>query len=215
MCGGKATRMKADIEKPLVKVGNVPMIDRVISAITDSGMFDRIVVAVSPNAPKTKELVKLKGLDIVETAGNGFSQDLSFLPKFKLARVLVIPADLPLLNSKIVREIVSIAQTSAGAVAISITIEKEFVENIGVKPSVVVCDKNNDKYYCHSGITIFDTARIGDNNSSSSSLLVKEEYKIMNKVEVAVNVNTKEELELAEKLLLIQDAQDLAKNFSL
>jgi adenosylcobinamide-phosphate guanylyltransferase len=206
------------IEKPLIKVGNVPMIERVISALEDSHKFDQIIAVVSPNSPKTKEVMKLKGIDIIETTGNGFSQDLAFLSEFSPAKVLVIPADIPLLNPKIVEEIVgNITKTSAGAesaAAISIAIEKEFVESIGIKPSVVIEERsnNNNNLYCHSGITIFDTAKIALNSSrgsrdniirSNNNSYLKEQYKIMNKVEVAVNVNTKEELELAEKLLLL------------
>jgi GTP:adenosylcobinamide-phosphate guanylyltransferase len=164
--------------------------------------------------------MKLKGIDIIETTGNGFSQDLAFLSEFSPAKVLVIPADIPLLNPKIVEEIVgNITKTSAvagaeAAAAISIAIEKEFVESIGIKPSVVIEERsnNNNNLYCHSGITIFDTAKIALNSSrgsrdniirSNNNSYLKEQYKIMNKVEVAVNVNTKEELELAEKLLLL------------
>jgi GTP:adenosylcobinamide-phosphate guanylyltransferase len=49
--------------------------------------------------------------------------------------------------------------------------------------------------YCHSGITIFNTMAVGTEP-------VKEHYLVMNRKEIALNVNTKEELELAEKLLV-------------
>ena len=49
--------------------------------------------------------------------------------------------------------------------------------------------------YCHSGISVFDTSRHSEGT-------MKEEYLVMEKVEVAVNVNTKKDLELAEKLLV-------------
>ena len=57
MCGGKATRMQAETEKSLLKVGNVKMIERVVSALANSGGFDKIVAVVSPNTPKTKEFL--------------------------------------------------------------------------------------------------------------------------------------------------------------
>ena len=192
MCGGRATRMKeATTEKPLIEINKMPMVERVISALASSRKFDRIIAIVSPNTPNTKEFLKSKGyIDIIETSGEGFSRDLSFLPRLKPSRVLVVPADLPLLNARIVSEIVGgVAQMKQAAV--SIAIEKEFAEKIGVKPSVIIFDK-----YCHSGITIFDTARIIDSEH------IQEQYIIKNRIEIAVNVNTKEEIELAKKLLV-------------
>ncbi len=192
MCGGKATRMKeATTEKPLIEINKVPMVERVISALANSRKFDRIIATVSPNAPKTKEFLKSKGIsDILETSGDGFSQDLLFLTKLKPARVLVMPADLPLLNAERVSEIIG-RVTQIPQAAVSIAMEKEFVESIGAKPSVVVFDK-----FCHSGITIFDTMKIAGTEP------IQEQYIIMNRIEIAVNVNTKEEAELAKKLLV-------------
>ena len=42
------------IEKPLLKVDSIAMVERVILALVSSDRFDRIVAAVSPNTPKTK-----------------------------------------------------------------------------------------------------------------------------------------------------------------
>ena len=193
MCGGRASRMKkAGMEKPLLKVNGVTMVERVVSALASSDRFARIVAATSPNTPKTNEFLKSKGIETIETAGEGYSQDLSqLLSKLKPQKVMAVPADLPLLNSHIVDEILnSIADRQEHEPAISIIIEKGFVERIGVKPSIIVLDQ-----YCHSGIAIFNTMIVGTEP-------VKEHYLIMNRKEIAINVNTKEELELAEKLLV-------------
>jgi adenosylcobinamide-phosphate guanylyltransferase len=193
MCGGRASRMKkAGMEKPLLKVNGVSMVERVVSALASSDRFARIVAATSPNTPKTNEFLKSKGIETIETAGEGYSQDLSqLLSKLKPQKVMAVPGDLPLLDSHIVDEILnSIADRQEHEPAISIIIEKGFVERIGVKPSIIVLDQ-----YCHSGITIFNTMIVGTEP-------VKEHYLVMNRKEIAINVNTKEELELAEKLLV-------------
>jgi len=195
MCGGGGTRMESDIEKPLLKVAGVLMVERVVSALVESRRFDRIIAVVSRNTPKTKEFLQSRRVETIETAGDGFSQDLSFLAKLRPARVLVVPADIPLLDAEIASEIADIVQS---APAVSIVMEKEFVESIGVNPSVVF-----DRY-CHSGITIFDTTQVGD-------AIVQEQYVVMNRKEIAVNVNTKVEWELAEKLL-VQRVHDFAKD---
>jgi adenosylcobinamide-phosphate guanylyltransferase len=193
MCGGRASRMQQQggIEKPLLKVNGVAMVERVISALVSSDRFDRIVAAVSPNTPKTNEFLKSKGIEIVETAGDGYSKDLSYLlSKLKPQKVMTVPGDIPLLRSQIVNEILNIIDDrQEQEPAISIMLEKGFVESIGVKPSIVL------NQYCHSGITIFNTMAVGTEP-------VEEGYLVMNRKEIALNVNTKEELELAEKLLV-------------
>ena len=192
MCGGRASRMQqVDMEKPLLKVDGVEMVERVISALASSDRFDRIVAAVSPNTPGTNKFLKSKAIETIETAGEGYSQDLSYLLSIlKPQKVVAVPSDIPLLNSKIVNEIISaIDERQKQEPAISIILEKGFVEGIGVKPSIVL------NQYRHSGITIFNTMVVGAEP-------VEERYLVMNRKEIALNVNTKEELELAEKLLV-------------
>jgi adenosylcobinamide-phosphate guanylyltransferase len=197
MCGGRASRMQqGGIEKPLLKVDGIAMVERVILALAGSGRFDRILAAISPNTPKTKELLKSKGIETIETPGEGYSNDLShLLSKLKPQRVMVVPSDIPLLNSQIISEILDaidnsgISSRKEKRPAFSIILEKEFVERTGAKPSIIV------DQYCHSGITIFNTMYVGTEP-------VEEYYLVMNRKEIALNVNTKEELELAKKLLV-------------
>ena len=195
MCGGRASRMQqGGIEKPLLKVDGIAMVVRVILALAGSGRFDRILAAISPNTPKTKELLKSKGIETIETPGEGYSNDLShLLSKLKPQRVMVVPSDIPLLNSQIISEILDAIDNSSSRKekrpAFSIILEKEFVERTGAKPSIIV------DQYCHSGITIFNTMYVGTEP-------VEEYYLVMNRKEIALNVNTKEELELAKKLLV-------------
>jgi adenosylcobinamide-phosphate guanylyltransferase len=184
-------QQQGGMEKPLLQVDGVAMVERVILALASSDRFDRIVAAVSPNTPKTNEFLKSKGIEIIETAGNGYSKDLSYvLSKLKPQKVMTVPGDIPLLKSQIVNEILTtIDDKQEQEPAVSIMLEKGFVESIGVKPSIVL------NQYCHSGITIFNTMAVGTEP-------VEEDYLVMNRKEIALNVNTKEELELAEKLLV-------------
>lgn len=202
MCGGNSSRMQQKgIEKPLLKLDGIPMVERVILALVGSKRFDRIVAAVSLNTPRTKALLKSKGIDTIETAGEGYSNDLSFiLSELRPQRVMVVPSDIPLLTSQLVSEILDVVDNNNSSSisssrheiepAISIILEKAFVEAIGAKPSIVLGQ------YCHSGITIFNTTNVVGTEP------VEEHYLIMNRKEIALNVNTKEELELAKKLLV-------------
>lgn len=181
--------MQSGAEKPLLKVSGVPMVERVLSALAGSHRFDRIVAAVSPNVPKTRDFLKAMGIEIIETAGEGYPQDLSrLLSRLRPEKVMVVPADIPLLDAQAICDIVD-AATGKQEPAVSIVLEKGFVESIGVEPSVVF------GRYCHSGITIFDTARVAGEGETV------ERYVVMNRKEIALNVNTKEELELAELLV--------------
>lgn len=189
MCGGKATRMQVGIEKPLLKVGDIAMVERVVSALAGSNRFGRIIAVASPNTPQTKDFLRSKGIEVIETAGEGYPQDLSrLLLKLKPEKVMVVPADIPLLDAQAVSGIIDAAEGNQEP-AVSIVLEKEFVERLSVKPSVVF------GRYCHSGITVFDTARV-------AGKMVQEHYVVMNRKEIALNVNTKEEAELAERLLV-------------
>ncbi|MFL6476323.1 MAG: NTP transferase domain-containing protein [Nitrososphaera sp.] len=194
MCGGKASRMQqGGIEKPILKVDGVTMVERVIFALASSNKFDNVVAAISPNTPATNLFLKSRGIETIETSGEGYSIDLSYVLSYlKPLKVMIIPCDMPLLNSQVVNEIFSVVQDlleQKPAAAVSIMLEKRFVERIGVKPSIVL------DQLCHSGITIFNTTTIGTEP-------VEERYLVMNQKEIAVNVNTKEEMELAEKLLV-------------
>ena len=191
MCGGLASRMKGPVEKPLLKVGGRPMIARVIESLRESGRFERIVGAVSPNTPATKNFLESSDIEIIETPGWGYSSDLSaVLSMTRPARVLVISADLPLVDSRMIAEIA--ARTQSGPL-LSVVFAKRFVEDIGITPSVNII--LNGVEYCQSGVSIFDTSRHAEG-------ILKEEYLVMEKKEIAVNVNTKNDLELAEKLLV-------------
>ena len=111
----------------------------------------------------------------------------------------MISADMPLVTGQIIDEVVSKEQTKP---LLSIILTREFVEEIGITSSVTF--KKDGVDYCHSGISIFDASRHSDGT-------LEEEYAVMNRTEIAVNVNTRKELELAEKLL-VQRAQNIAQD---
>jgi adenosylcobinamide-phosphate guanylyltransferase len=183
--------MKEPVEKPLLEVGGRPMVARVIDSLRNSCRFKRIVAAVSPNTPSTRGFLESSGVEIVETPGWGYSSDLSvLLGSFGPERVFIISADMPLVDGRTVAEIAAKTQSSP---VLSVVLAKRFVENIGFTPSVNIMMYGVE--YCQSGISLFDTSRRAQG-------IMKEEYLVMDKVEVAANVNTKEELMLAEKLLV-------------
>ena len=102
MCGGEGSRLRpavGDTEKPLVTVGGEPMIDRVVAALQASSLTT-ILAAVSPATPATAaHLAEIEGVDLIETAGEGYVADLSEALAGCDSPTVTVAADLPLLTA--------------------------------------------------------------------------------------------------------------------
>src|ERR671933_808456 len=114
MCGGKGIRLQFEgTEKPLIILKGKAMIEYVLDALIHSQKFRRIIAVSSHFCSKTTSFLYdhpyySDGLiDVIETKGASYSEDLSsILSKLKLGNILTVSADLPLLNSKIVDQII-------------------------------------------------------------------------------------------------------------
>lgn len=200
MCGGAGSRLNSGEEKPLTKVAGVPLVARVYEALKAANAFDEIVAAVSPRTAGTRRLLQSAGARVVETAGSGYSEDLSELLRIiGPGRLLVVPADLPLLDAKTVLDIISARQSKP---LLSVVFTSEFAGRKGITPSFLFW--RGGRSYCRTGISVFDVP-------VSGCEFYDEEILVMDRMQVAVNVNTKEERGLAERLL-VQHADDFAKN---
>ena len=105
MAGGKGTRMNSDLEKPLTKVRGKTLIKHVLQALQNSSMIDRIMVATTHNTPKTAIHVKNLGFEVLETPGEGYIGDLSYIlsrDDLKDEVILTITSDLPLITGRII-----------------------------------------------------------------------------------------------------------------
>ncbi len=189
--------MQSRTEKPMTELAGKYFIERIVLALRGSGRFERIVAAVSPNTPETKNYLRSTGIsETIDTPGDGYPQDLSTLLKMLApAKVLIVPSDLPLLTAAIAEEIMDKLE-DIDVPAASIAVEKSFAEGLGVTPSIAFGN------LCHSGITLFDTAQVKGEAIES--------YIIMNRAEIALNVNTKREKEIAQSL--VKCANDLSSD---
>ena len=197
MCGGKGTRMGlSNNEKPLLKIKGKTLIGWVINALLDSQRFVKIVGVPSPNTPQTSRFLQSHYghiIDIIEAEGANYSDDLcSLLDKIKPFKTFIVSADLPLLSPKTIRKIVK-SCTSLHSQCISIVLEEYFVRCLGIKPSIVF--NIGKQEYCHSGIMIIDSSK------SRTQQKLDEYYLVMNEKEIAINVNTPMDLNVAKKLI--------------
>lgn len=187
MAGGKGTRLNRDIEKPLLEFKSKPLIDNVLNNLSKSRYIDEIIIATSPNTPKTKKHVSNSN-SYIETSGKGYLKDLSYLlsyfeKKSKKDVLLFINADLPLVSTKTIDYILKKYLESdkpAMSVLVPIAIFKEY----GIKPSYVF------ENLVPSGVNIL----------ISENIVQEEEKLIIPKLELALNINTIEDLNLANEL---------------
>ena len=197
MCGGKGSRLQgfAKIEKPLLKLNGRTMVELVFDALLNSEEFYKIVAVTSRNTPMTSSYIATKlsrNVDLIETSGIAYPCDISVvLNLFRPYTIFVVGCDLPLLRLRDIKKILS--QHRPEHACTSVVSDKRFVTSLGINPSIIV--RINARQYCHTGISIFDSSKICGTDR------VDEHYVVINEKGVAVNVNTRSDFEIAQKLM--------------
>ncbi|MDE1769859.1 MAG: NTP transferase domain-containing protein [Thaumarchaeota archaeon] len=185
MCGGKGTRMKSSEEKLLLKYKK-PIIEHVLNAFKNSGIFSKIVCVTSNNAPKTHKFVSDLGIDILETKGSGYVNDLNeALIKFD-ELIFVASGDMPLLDSEIIQKIIKLVDEKN--VWTSILVRKNFLQSLGLDAEFFV--NWNDEECAYTGISVVDPRQIKNMQH------VPESYVILDDKRVGVNLNTQKDFDL-------------------
>lgn len=85
-------------------MGRIPVAVRVARALESCRTVTGVVAAVSPHAPRTRAILESHA-EILDTPGAGYSADLAYALKRLDGPVLVVPADLPLLDGYILESI--------------------------------------------------------------------------------------------------------------
>lgn len=186
MAGGKGKRMKYSGEKPLVKINRKPMIQYIIDALESSERIEKIIVATSKNTPYTTEFLKKQGIKTVITTGEDYVHDLgAILSKFSESDVLLtITADLPLITGEIIDEVIKLYEKSPKP-AMSVMIPVHIFEEYGLEPTSIFDN------VVPSGLNILR----GINKTQNEEVLITE------KIELALNINTCEDIKLLWKLV--------------
>ncbi len=185
MAGGKGSRMKTQEEKLLLRYVH-PTILHVIFALQNANCFSKIIAATSSNSPKTKVMIENVGIEIFDTPGNGYVNDLNLILRSINDEILVVSGDLPLLDDEIIKKIVSIHNPEK--IWTSFLVTKDFLMSIGLIPEFSVPFQN--KECCFTGISIVNAKEI--NNLDS----VEEIYHLLNDKRIAMNLNTCEDYRL-------------------
>jgi adenosylcobinamide-phosphate guanylyltransferase len=194
MAGGKGTRMHLTEEKPLIKICGKPVIEYVIAALKNSNKIDSIIVAVTDWTPKTAKYLSQFPVKVVVTPGKDYVSDMGYASKnLKLGVFLAIAADLPLVTSQTVDAVVE-RYERCGKPALTVAVSLETKTKLCM--SIEYSFKMDNKEVVPVGINVIDGhKRYGD-----------QDIFLLDLPELAVNINTVEELHLAERLLSKKNA---------
>ncbi|MFB0560228.1 MAG: NTP transferase domain-containing protein [Candidatus Lokiarchaeia archaeon] len=197
MAGGRSLRIKKLGEKPMIPLLNRPLIDYVLKAMAEASLIEKIYVTVSKHTTDTKEYLEKKTKDyhfqVIQTPGIDYIEDLRYaVKKFKLSEVLVCPVDTPLLRGELldllVKEFFRIGKPSLVSV-----VPLKLILSLGLEPTIIM--RIDDSEMVPSGVNVIK----GDEMITGA--ILEEDYFKINLKEFAVNINTKKDLEIAEKIL--------------
>ena len=190
MAGGKGTRFGGDTEKPMALFNGKPLIRRVIEAVKESERITDIYVAVTSYSPKTAQEAKKASVKVIETEGKGYHADVQQAVQDANIKcpVLIVSADLPLLNGMFLDKIIKEYEES-GKPALTVMIPEEALIEYGL--SAVSPYEHEGRMYAVSGINIIDGRRI----------LEEQEQKVVasSRPEAVFTVNSVKDLEAAKK----------------
>ena len=185
MAGGKGTRMNSDNEKLLLKYKK-PVILHVVDSLNDSKCFSNILVLTSPNSPNTKKLLQENNIEIFDTNGIGYVEDLTLVLQSRNDSMLVTSGDLPLLDKEIIQKIVKNYDPEKTWTSILVT--NKFLTTLGLESDYSIHYNNQKCNY--TGISLINANKI---NSSKN---LDENYIIIDDKRIAFNLNTKQDYEL-------------------
>ena len=193
MAGGKGTRFGGDTEKPMAKFMGKPLIRRVIEATKKSERIAETYVAVTAYSPKTAQEAAKASVKVIETNGQGYHADVQqAIQEANLTGpVLIISADLPLLNGEFLDEIIEEYEES-GKPALTVMIPEEAFREYGL--SAVSLYEHEGKMYAVSGINIIDGQRILEEQ--------EQEVIVSKRPEAVFTANSLKDLESAKNYLL-------------
>lgn len=186
MCGGAGTRLESAVEKPLVEVCDVPMVERVRRAVAGSRV-DRVHAAVSPQTPATRDVLRRRSCTVVETSGAGYVDDLDDVLNRVGRPVLTVAADLPLLAPGVIDQVIATARrTGEGSEpnSLAVCVPATLKRRLGLSV---------DDQFDHEGQTL---APSGCNVVGAGPDTIVTRYD----VRLAVNVNRPGDLRVAERL---------------
>ena len=189
LAGGKGSRLGMG-EKALVRLCGKPLIEYSLDACKYSGLEHTIVT--TPYTPYTENYCRARSYNYIRTEGSGYIEDLieAVLDLDATDPILTICVDIPGLTPdhiSCIRE----AYISSGLDACSVWVPEKWYTKFGFQ--IPYHEMIENQQVCPAGINILRGDKISD---------IQTEYQIiLDDPALAVNINTKQDLTLAEQLL--------------
>jgi adenosylcobinamide-phosphate guanylyltransferase len=190
MAGGRGSRLNRG-EKPMVTIFGRRLIEYVALALEDSSV-EKIYVATTENVPLTRAWARDWSLSVVDTPGMGFVPDMISAVNEAMVTdpIMVIMADLPLITSELIDTIIEVYEDRPEP-ALSTHTPLDLHSRLGRRPDSLF--NYRGQLIVPSGINVLDGGEIERE---------QEDYHlIMERIELAVNVNVAEDLRLCERIL--------------
>lgn len=190
--GGKGSRMgQTTVEKPMQPIGGIPIIQHVIDAMQKSTEIDHILVSVSPHTVNTEKYLKERGIETLRTSGEDFMMDLrASFSTLSGDYVLTCPSDVPFVTPAVFDRTIRYFKPEMQSLIVMVTADA--VVNRGVIPSYTM--KIDGKEWVLSGVSVMDR------KATVNGRYLNEEYLFTDWEELAMNLNTQDELSLARKI---------------
>jgi len=195
MAGGIGKRLQIDIEKPLVEICGIPLLERVLRALAGSTEVRDVVVTLSHNTPRTQEWLVREHPHIPYFIGEGKGyikdmEDAVDYFDFKGA-ILICMSDLPLLTPELIDAVIE-EYYKSDKPALSVHVPLTFSQKVGIYPDTILTYKEHGMVV-PSGINILRADSIRKEQ--------EEHQLVLERVEAAVNVNRTEDIQVTVKLL--------------
>ncbi len=191
MAGGPGNRLGKG-EKPLIDLSGKSMISYVLDVLHQSEEVDKIFVATSPHTPKTEKYLRNMRIKVIKTKGIGYVSDLIEATEILGLRTpfLVVMSDLPLLSAKLIDEIIDV-YWKINKPALSVYVPISVCKDVGIRPSTVL--NVDGELIVPAGVNILDGGLIKEEQGEHRLVLKYQE--------LAVNVNTIDDLRICKQLL--------------
>jgi len=169
-----------------------PLIDYVVTALEDASL-ERIFVATTESVPCTRRWAEERGLKAMDSPGIGFISDMVWAVEQAGIRepLLIVMADLPLITGELIDDIIAVYERRPEP-ALSTHTPLSLHRRLGRRP---------DSLFNYHGELIVPA---GVNILEGGSIRQEQEdyHLILERLELAVNVNLAEDLKLVEKIML-------------
>lgn len=194
MAGGKGSRMGLPTEKPMLPFLGKPLLDWVVEAALSAKKISEVCIVTSNNTPQTEAHCQSKGWKILHTDAKGYHEDLKqAVAKLGwMGPVLTMPSDVPAITGAILDRVISEFEVSGkDFLAVFVPIAKR--QELGLSISSI--DEYKGVWYAVSGVNIINGSKILGEGKVETAAIITEETKVV------LNVNTKKDFEIAEKLM--------------